>query len=31
MASVSAIDHVFDKAIDMYDSLRGFPSEISNR
>ena len=28
MASVSVVDHVFDKAIDMYDSLRGFPSEI---
>lgn len=28
MASVSAVDHVFDKAIDMYDSLHGFPSEI---
>ena len=31
MVSVSAVDHVFDKAIDMYDSLRGFPSEISSR
>ena len=28
MASVSAVDRAFDKAIDMYDSLRGFPSEI---
>jgi len=28
MASVSAVNHVFDKAIDIYDSLRGFPSEI---
>ena len=28
MASVSAVDHIFDKAINMYDSLRGFPPEI---
>jgi hypothetical protein len=31
MASVSTVDHVFDKAIDMYDSLRGFPLETSSR
>ena len=31
IASVSAVDRAFDKAIDMYDSLRGFPSEISSR
>ena len=31
MASVSTVDHVFDKAIDIYDSLRGFPSKISSR
>lgn len=26
MASVSTVDHVFDKAIDIYDNLRGFPT-----